>query len=153
MPLIAVFTLHNVEELIFLERDLTRMQPLLERFGVDPGYYRKDRVVLAMVALNVLAGAALLGGSRPSRPRSIVVLTAGGLGGNALAHLARGVALRSYHGGLATSPVMLALSAAVTRQVSSVTQRQQVTRTAALGAIAAVPLTALTLRLARRVLP
>lgn len=107
--LLAVFALHNLEEVAHLPRDLARHAELLDRLGVPTGWRRREVMAVATTLLTSIAFAGLQEADRaPSRRRDgMAVAVAAALGGNAVTHGLRAAADRAYNGGLGTSPVML----------------------------------------------
>ncbi|WP_432504025.1 HXXEE domain-containing protein [Kineococcus arenarius] len=157
--LLAVFTLHNAEE-VALARAAPPVDPrVLQRLGLPADAHRPDRFALAAGALTAASGAVLAaarrgGPSATGRQAAVAALT-GALGGNAAAHLGRAALTRRYNAGSGTAPALLAASATVlagTVRGGDLTARRAVV-CAALGALAVVPVTAAALTLAVRVLP
>lgn len=154
--LLAVFAVHNMEELVTASRIPLVEDTLLRRTGLDPGHLRTDRVALAMAALTGAAGILLRDraprhrGQAPPRVGPSVV--AGALAANAAAHLGRSLRTRRWNPGLATAPAVAAAAVAVLRRTGQ--GRPGVCALATLtGAAASVPATVLALRSARAVRP
>lgn len=116
--LLAVFALHNLEEVAHLPHDLARHAELLDRLGVPTGWRRRDVMAVATTLLTSIAFAGLQEADRaPSRRRDgMAVAVAAALGGNAVTHGLRAAADRAYNGGLGTSPVMLLAAVRVAGQ-------------------------------------
>ncbi len=140
--LLAVFALHNLEEVAHLPRDLARHAELLDRLGVPTGWRRRDVMAVATTLLTSMASAGLREADRVPSPRRdrMVLAVAAALGGNAATHGLRAAADRAYNGGLATSPVMLL---AAVRVAGQALRRGQLSRRQAwsigIAANAAVP--------------
>lgn len=56
--LLAIIVAHNSGERVSLQRDRAVVQALLDRFGIDPGVYQRNRVVIAMGLLTMAVGAS-----------------------------------------------------------------------------------------------
>jgi hypothetical protein len=152
----GIFALHNLEEILSIERDSNFARNQLDAVGLDRTWYRRDRLALATGLLTAVA----LGLSRkldnPANTREafLGVVVAGALGGNALSHMGRAVAQRRYNGGLATSSVMLPAVVQILRTARDrdLLTGRQVVVAAAGGNALAVPVIVLALTLARRIL-
>jgi len=116
--LLAVFALHNLEEVAHLPHDLARHAELLDRLGVPTGWRRRDLMAVATTLLTSMAFAGLREADRASSRRrdGMAVAIAAALGGNAVTHGVRAAADRAYNGGLGTSPVMLLAAVRVAGQ-------------------------------------
>lgn len=154
-PLLAVFVLHNVEEVAHLPTDLDRVRARLERSPIDVSWLGRREMSIATALLTVLAGSVLAVADR-SRGRAGDLLglsVAGALGGNAITHLARAGAARRYNGGLLTSPLMLVAAArrvAATAGAGRLSPAQAATAVAA-GNLLVPPLIVGSLSIARRI--
>jgi hypothetical protein len=152
----GIFALHNLEEFLSINRDAAVNQTLLDAHGIDGTWYRQDRFALAVGLITVLSHGLSRKLDNPANTRQAILgaAVAGALGGNALGHLGRALAQRSYNGGLATSLVMLPASVLVLRSVKDrdlLTGRQVLTAAVAGNALA-VPVIVLALTAARKLL-
>lgn len=152
----SIFALHNLEEVLFIQRDMERNKDKLEALGVHPGWYRRDRMALATA---MLTAAAHLASRNADNPRTgtqaaLSATVAGALGGNALSHLIRAAIQRSYNGGAATSLLMLPAAGDTLHQLVSaghLTHRQATIAVIA-GNIVTFPLIFASLTIAKKLL-
>jgi Protein of unknown function with HXXEE motif len=152
----GIFALHNLEEILSIDRDTAFNKNRLEAVGFDTNWYRRDRMAMATGLLTALSHGLSRKLDNPTNTRQAFLgaTVAGALGGNALSHLGRALAQRRYNGGLATSLVMLPAAVQVLRTVKTrkfLTGRQVVAATATGNALA-VPMIVLALTAARRIL-
>lgn len=156
--LVSVFAAHNIEE-IGLAGPQGPVDPaLMARARLDPGLYRADRFALATALLTVTVGAAVAptGRQRPSRLRAaVVVAAASALGLNGAVHLGRALATGSPNPGVFSSPAMVAAAASAAVGVcgASGLERRPAVVAGVVGAACSVPAIALSLGVARVVLP
>ena len=153
---IGIFALHNLEEILSSGWGADLNQKYFTALGIDSASYRQDRMALATGLLTVLSYDLSRKLDNPATTRQAFVgaAVASALGGNALGHLGRGLALRRYNGGLVTSFVMLPAAVQVLRAVKArdgLTGRQVVAATAT-GNAMAVPIIVLALTAARKIL-
>ncbi|GAA3587777.1 hypothetical protein GCM10022198_09200 [Klugiella xanthotipulae] len=143
---IAAFTLHNAEEIAFLNRAELPAE-LVERFGLIAKVYRQDRMALATGILTafvtVMTDARLARSGRAGR--FVATAATGALAGNAVNHIMRAVLQRSYNPGVVTAPVLLwAAGRQLLRRVPHQGRRDVAVATA-VGNVASVPAIVLSL--------
>jgi Protein of unknown function with HXXEE motif len=152
----GIFALHNLEEILSIDRDAIFIQNRLDALGLDRTRYRRDRFALATGLLTALAHGLSRKLDNPANTREafLGVVVAGALGGNALSHMGRAVAERRYNGGLATSFVMLPAAVQILRTAKDrdLLTGRQVVAAAAGGNALAVPMIVLALTFARKIL-
>lgn len=154
--LMGIFAIHNLEEILSIDRDAAINEDLLASRGIDRSWYRQDRMALATALLTALSHGLSRKLDNPvnSRQAFLGAAVAGALGGNALGHMGRALAQRRYNGGLATSFVMLPAAVQVLRAVKErdlLTERQ-IVAAAATGNALAVPMIIFALTAARKIL-
>jgi Protein of unknown function with HXXEE motif len=154
--LMGIFAVHNLEEVMSIRRGEAFNEDLLSKVGMDRSWYRQDRMTLATGLLTALSHGLSRKLDRPSNARQAFLgaAVAGALGGNALSHMGRALTQRRYNGGLATSVVMLPVAVQVLRSVEKreLLTGRQVAAAVATGNVLALPLIALALTIARKVL-
>jgi Protein of unknown function with HXXEE motif len=154
--LMGIFALHNLEEILSIDRDTALNRDRLEAVGIDTTWYRQDRMALATGLLTALAHgmSRKLDSPTTTRQAFLGAAVAGALGGNALSHMGRAASQRRYNGGLATSFVMLPAAVQILRTVKDrdLLTGRQVAAATVTGNAVAVPLIYLALSAARKIL-
>lgn len=154
--LMGIFAVHNLEEIVSINRDSAQWETQLQAMGIDRSWYRQDRMALATGLLTLLCQGLSRKVDDPASTRQAFLgaVVAGALGGNALSHLGRAIAQRRYNGGVATSVVMLPAAVQMLRTVRErdLLTGRQVAAAAATGNVLAVPMIVLALTAARRIL-
>jgi hypothetical protein len=119
--MLAAFAVHNAEEIAFLGKlppfDFSRLQ----RLGLTPEVYRRDRMAIATGLLSAVVTAFTRSGTNTryavntrsgltgaGAAQFLDVAATGALAGNAVGHLAAAVVTGKYNPGLATAPLLLA---------------------------------------------
>ncbi|OFL65524.1 MULTISPECIES: HXXEE domain-containing protein [Brevibacterium] len=139
LALLAVFALHNLEEITHLSRELEELPAWARRRGP---WTDTSSFAVATGLLTGAVSAASFAGVRSGGLRRAVLLggPSAALVGNAASHMGRALVQGRYNGGLVSSPLMALLAgrvfAAGTRSISPFARR----RTFIAGNLAALPL-------------
>jgi len=155
--LLAVFGVHNAEEVAFGDRGEAIDPRLLARFGLQAADYQPQRLALATAVLTG-AVAALTGACDVPAGRAraaAAVVAAGALAVNGAGHLGRAARTRTYNPGLVTAPLLLATSLRAVRRAAHGGGLGAATTATCVAAGAALSLPAIvgSLRLARALHP
>jgi hypothetical protein len=154
--LMGIFVLHNLEEVMSIRRGAPFNEDVLSKLGMDGSWYRQDRLALATGLLTVASHGMSRNLDHPANTRQAFLgaAVAGALAGNALSHTARALTQRIYHGGVATSVVMLPMAVQVLRSVKrrDLLTGRQMAAAAVTGNALAVPMIVLALVAARKIL-
>ncbi|WP_346871921.1 HXXEE domain-containing protein [Rothia sp. (in: high G+C Gram-positive bacteria)] len=105
--LVGIFSVHNAEEIGYMQDHLPVSPQLLARVGLMPEDYAPRNMAVGTGLITLTAAGILCA---PFRNRAVGIAqvgAAGALAVNALAHVGRALREKRYNPGLATAPVML----------------------------------------------
>ncbi|GEA81686.1 HXXEE domain-containing protein [Cellulomonas uda] len=151
--MLAVFAVHNAEEIAFGDRGTPFDPAVLARVGLEPEDYGPRRMALATAVITAAVAALTRGLEDSPGPvrAGAAVAAAGALALNGASHVGRAVRLREYNPGLVTAPALLVASARAARSAARAGGLRPGTTAAcvAAGAVVTLPVIVGSLRLAR----